>query len=65
MLSKLYHAASVSAWFWYAATPDERLQFEAQVAEDFVKTAGKVWDGVQAEVKQDVDRYIDPVRRRT
>ncbi len=58
VLSRLYHAAAFSAWFWYVATPEERLQFEAQVADDFVHTAGKVWDGVQAEVEQAVARYM-------
>lgn len=58
VLSKLYHAAALSAWFWYAATPTERELFEGQVADDFVITGGKIWDGVQTEVRQDVDHYM-------
>ena len=51
VLSKLFHAAAVSAWFWYLATDEQKHEFEQQVADAFVTKAGAVWDGTLDQIE--------------
>ena len=61
VLSQLYHAAAVTAWFYLESTEAERRQFFDQIKADFANKTHEVWDGVQAGVQQSVGKWLENV----